>query len=178
MKLDGCRRLTIKMQQAIKERDGVLRQFNETLQEQVRERTSSLERRLSQSCAAADLAKSRFLATMSHEIRTPLNGVVGMLGVRMGQEAKWGAGAVCGRGAKVRRMRRLTVINDILDFSKIEAGRMELDSVEFDVPTVVEDLALDGIGGGIEEGRGSSLFCEVGSAGSGDWGSGSIGANH
>jgi len=35
----------------------------------------------------------------------------------------------------------LTVINDILDFSKIEAGKLEIESVDFDLREVVEDVA-------------------------------------
>jgi CheY-like chemotaxis protein/HPt (histidine-containing phosphotransfer) domain-containing protein len=35
----------------------------------------------------------------------------------------------------------LTIINDILDFSKIEVGKFEVEAVEFELRTVVEDLA-------------------------------------
>ena len=34
----------------------------------------------------------------------------------------------------------LTIINDILDFSKIEAGKLEIEDIEFDVRTVVDDV--------------------------------------
>ena len=33
----------------------------------------------------------------------------------------------------------LTIINDILDFSKIEAGKLELEVLDFDLRTAVED---------------------------------------
>ncbi len=88
----------------------------------------------------ATQAKSDFLANMSHEIRTPMNAVIGLnhLLSRTVLTDKQGD-YVYKIGESAQNL--LGIINDILDFSKIEAGKLDIEEIDFELDSVVDNLS-------------------------------------
>ncbi len=90
--------------------------------------------------AKAAQMKSDFLANMSHEIRTPMNAVIGMAEMSLREELPAAAreyiNQIISSGKTL-----LAIINDILDFSKIESGKMDIDVSEYELMSIVNDVA-------------------------------------
>ncbi len=92
----------------------------------------------------ANLAKSAFLANMSHEIRTPMNAIIGMLHLTESTPLNSKQENYIKKiGFAANSL--LEIINDILDFSKVEAGELKIESIEFKLSDVLENL-LDIVG--------------------------------
>lgn len=83
--------------------------------------------------------KSRFLANMSHEIRTPLNGIIGILDLYKYEEDSQKKGEYL-EMIEASSEHLLEIVNDILDLSKIEAGKLNLETVPFDLNTLLTEI--------------------------------------
>lgn len=83
-------------------------------------------------------SKTDFLSTMSHELRTPLNSVIGMSNVLLNdkpnKEQKENLDVL-----KFSAESLLSLINNILDFNKIDSGKIELESIPFDISTLIRN---------------------------------------
>jgi len=88
---------------------------------------------------AANHSKSNFLATMSHEIRTPLNAILGISQLEMQNKDIPDRHMAAYEKIHSSGINLLGIINDILDLTKIETGKMELNPVEYNVPSLIND---------------------------------------
>ena len=117
-----------KAQELIKQSEQSLREYSETLEARVKERTAELEK-AKIAAEAASRAKSDFMANISHEFQTPLNAVIGFSKVL--QDRMFGELSdkqeefirfIAEAGASLSR-----IITEILDASHASSGRIKLE---------------------------------------------------
>ena len=111
---------------------------------------------------SANRAKSQFLANMSHELRTPLSAVIGYSELLEEEMEDVGDEANLRDVRKIQTNARhlLALINDVLDLSKIEAERMTTYGEDFEVATLIDEIAHTMTG--LVEEKGNVLVVEAG----------------
>ena len=162
LRVKHLRRQAAKLSQLVDERtadllksEHELRQSRDELEIRVQERTQDLLRlnrsleneigvrtEAERQAAAANRAKSDFLANISHEIRTPINGIMGMTALSLSTEltseqreyletAQYSAEAL------------LRVVDDIFDFSRLTDNRLDLERSPYQLARCLGKLEHD-----------------------------------
>ncbi|HNI43772.1 MAG TPA: PAS domain S-box protein [Chitinophagales bacterium] len=111
---------------------GIIRDITE------RKRTQDLVRK-KEIAEKSAMLKEQFLANMSHEIRTPMNAVIGFSNL-LGETILNTEQQKYLNGIRTASEHLLVIINDILDFSKIEAGRLNIETIDFSLPDVLNNV--------------------------------------
>ena len=89
---------------------------------------------------SAAATQAQFLANMSHEIRTPMNAIIGLTElmrdtVLSARQSKY----LDDTHSSAQDL--LSLIDDILDFSKIEAGEIKMESIDFDLSDLFQQVS-------------------------------------
>lgn len=84
--------------------------------------------------------KSQFIADITHELRTPLGAILGFAeflqkdNIKESDKSHY-LDVILKNGKNLNR-----IINEVLDLSKIEAGKIEIELIEFNLHTIIEEV--------------------------------------
>ncbi|VWX63227.1 Protein-glutamate methylesterase [Burkholderiales bacterium 8X] len=91
---------------------------------------------------AADVAKDRFIAVLSHELRNPLASVSSAAGLLTGADASPPERAHAAQIVQRQARTMKALVDDLLDVSRLAVGRLELNTAEVTLQSVIE-VALE-----------------------------------
>jgi PAS domain S-box-containing protein len=88
----------------------------------------------------ANRAKSSFLANMSHEMRTPMNAIVGLTDLMLEEDDVPNNAKDTLKKINTAGTTLMGLINDVLDISKIESGKQQLNPVQYEMASFLNDI--------------------------------------
>jgi len=92
-----------------------------------------------ESIERSSFARDSFLAMMSHQMRTPINIIVGLSHLLLEENPREDQKESL-RNLQFSANNLVVFINDVLDYSKIEAGKLVMQTREFKLPQITEDV--------------------------------------
>ena|GEM_PF-1945543 len=125
--------------QSAHEKEDLMRTQNVILERKISERTAELVR-AKEAAEASNRAKGDFVANISHEIRTPMNAIIGFSHLSLRKEREPKQREYLSRISAAARS-LLDIVNDVLDFSKIESGKLKMESLDFKLNHVLEEVS-------------------------------------
>ena len=138
----------------LKQKEDLLLEAKDLLEEQVRARTSQLEH-AKNIAEAANLSKSEFLANMSHELRTPMHSLLSFsrFGISKLQEGDFSKDKLLKYLTRIESsgQRLLSLLNNLLDLSKLDVGKFPFNPRAYDLATIVKTSIDDVAGIAIEK---------------------------
>lgn len=92
-----------------------------------------------ESIERSSFARDSFLAMMSHQMRTPINIIVGLSHLLLEANPREDQKESL-RNLQFSANNLVVFINDVLDYSKIEAGKLVMQTRDFKLPQIVDDV--------------------------------------
>jgi signal transduction histidine kinase len=117
-----------------------IEEANRTLEANIEIRTAEL-RIAKEKAEESDQLKSAFISNISHEIRTPLNGIIGFGQIMAEQELTDDEKSLYLSVLKSSSDRLLQTITDYMDMARIVSGTQEINSSQFSVIDLLEEIA-------------------------------------